>query len=252
MATANEIAAIDRVFKKRVDAIQNYQAQGRTAMAECVIGTGRELAAVKEEIPHGEFMPWIERNFQWSHDTANNYMRAFERFGKFRNVSLFDASAMYLLAKCEPAVQEAKRLTDQGFVVSHEKAKELIAKSAKPARGNTKARVSPGAQPAPASAASFKCPNCGGTEADEDGDCAGCHEPVGTRSGREPGDDTEAIEADKKSRSSSGKERFTRKDAQQAAKALQLLTGMADKLGLQKQWRPYLERMLSDVKAAGK
>jgi hypothetical protein len=45
----------------------------------CIIEIGRELLAAKDEIPHGEWLQWLEREFAWSNKTAEKYMQAIPR-----------------------------------------------------------------------------------------------------------------------------------------------------------------------------
>ena len=52
---------------------------------------------------HGEWLPWLKDNFGWSQQTASNYVRAYQAFGKLPNVGSLDglsieASALYLLS----------------------------------------------------------------------------------------------------------------------------------------------------------
>lgn len=48
---------------------------------EDIIEIGRELAAVKAELPHGKFLPWIASEFEMDQKTAFNFMSVYERFG---------------------------------------------------------------------------------------------------------------------------------------------------------------------------
>ncbi len=56
-----------------------------------VIEIGRELIAAKKEIGHGGWTEWLQKEFEWSQDTATNYMKVAVRFGEansetFRNL----------------------------------------------------------------------------------------------------------------------------------------------------------------------
>ena len=54
---------------------------------------------MKERLGHGSFTPWIEAELQWSIRTAQNYMRAAERFGsQAQLVSHLPLSTVYRLA----------------------------------------------------------------------------------------------------------------------------------------------------------
>jgi NADH dehydrogenase/NADH:ubiquinone oxidoreductase subunit G len=66
---------------------------------EDIIEIGRELTAVKAELPHGQFLPWIEREFEMSHVTATQFMNVAERFGgQILNNLTFKPTVLYALA----------------------------------------------------------------------------------------------------------------------------------------------------------
>lgn len=65
---------------------------------EDIIEIGRELTAVKDELPHGHFLPWIAAEFEMSEDTATNFMNVCSRFGQIPKFSEFKPSVLYLLA----------------------------------------------------------------------------------------------------------------------------------------------------------
>src|SRR4051812_9120347 len=46
------------------------------------IKIGQELLAVKEALPHGQFLPWLRAEFGWAERTARNFMAVAEQFGK--------------------------------------------------------------------------------------------------------------------------------------------------------------------------
>ena len=60
------------------------------SMLNNIIEIGRRMAEVKEMLPHGEFMGWVEENTGYSQSTANNFMRLFAEYGD-RQGSLFGA-----------------------------------------------------------------------------------------------------------------------------------------------------------------
>jgi len=45
-----------------------------------IFAMGKILAEVKEALPHGNFIPWVEGNCPFPRSTASNYMRVFERY----------------------------------------------------------------------------------------------------------------------------------------------------------------------------
>src|ERR1700730_4793538 len=63
-----------------------------------VIEIGQRLVD-KALAGHGNWLPWLEREFGWTDDTALNYMRVYEKFKNrnFRDLDL-PVSSLYLLA----------------------------------------------------------------------------------------------------------------------------------------------------------
>jgi Protein of unknown function (DUF3102) len=74
------------------------RALGKRVVAD-VIEIGRRLTDAKRICGHGNWLPWLEREFGWTDDTALNFMRAHE-LSKSRNFRDLDlpVSALYLLA----------------------------------------------------------------------------------------------------------------------------------------------------------
>ena len=91
---------------------------------ESIFEIGQRLITVKERLGHGRFGSWLETEFEWSQDTASNFINVAKKFGNLPNVSEFDmaASALYLLAA--PSTPEAAR--DEAF--ARAKAGESITK----------------------------------------------------------------------------------------------------------------------------
>jgi hypothetical protein len=48
---------------------------------------GAALAEVKARLKHGEWLPWLRQNFNGSEDTAQNYMRLYDRQGELPNTN---------------------------------------------------------------------------------------------------------------------------------------------------------------------
>lgn len=63
------------------DEIKYYWLKGQAAVLDCVIEIGRRLVEAKGIIPHGQFSAWVKENFEFSHSSANTYMRIFEEYG---------------------------------------------------------------------------------------------------------------------------------------------------------------------------
>ncbi len=67
---------------------------------EDIIEIGRELTAVKKNLGHRKFQPWIETEFGMTQRTAQRFMSVHEKFGKSDTVShlKITPAALYLLA----------------------------------------------------------------------------------------------------------------------------------------------------------
>jgi hypothetical protein len=65
------------------------RALGKRVIAD-VIEIGRRLSESKQLCGHGNWLPWLEREFGWTDDTALNYMRCADlaESRNFRDLSL--------------------------------------------------------------------------------------------------------------------------------------------------------------------
>jgi hypothetical protein len=71
----------------------------RYRIATDVVSIGRILIEAKERLPHGAFLPWLERLFRWTERTAQNFMSVAERIGeKAKYVSHLPLTTVYRLA----------------------------------------------------------------------------------------------------------------------------------------------------------
>lgn len=61
--------------------IKYYWRKGQAAVLECVIEIGRRLCEAKGMIGHGGWGKWIEDNFEFSHSSANSFMKLYEEYG---------------------------------------------------------------------------------------------------------------------------------------------------------------------------
>lgn len=83
---------------------------------EDIIEIGRELTAIKAELPHGQFLPWIAAEFEMTPWTANQFMNAADRFGdKNEIITYFKPTILYALSApstpesvIEKAVEQAE------------------------------------------------------------------------------------------------------------------------------------------------
>jgi uncharacterized protein YukE len=73
---------------------------------EDIIEIGRELTAVKAELPHWQSLPWIAAEFEMTKDTAQNFMSVFDRFGKNGNFPFLNLKPSILYALSAPSTPE--------------------------------------------------------------------------------------------------------------------------------------------------
>lgn len=61
--------------------IKYYWRKGQAAALECMIEVGRRLCEAKGMIGHGGWGKWVENNFEFSHSSANSFMKLYEEYG---------------------------------------------------------------------------------------------------------------------------------------------------------------------------
>ncbi len=61
--------------------IRMYVSAGRAITMLCGIEIGRRLVEVKDMLDHGEWLPWLERETEFSERHAQNYMKVFREYG---------------------------------------------------------------------------------------------------------------------------------------------------------------------------
>jgi len=67
--------------------------------AENILAIGLILQAVKERLPHGQFLPWLQTEFAISRMTANHFMQVAEKFAdKCTTLLHLPATILYELA----------------------------------------------------------------------------------------------------------------------------------------------------------
>jgi hypothetical protein len=100
--------------------------------AEDIVEIGRELTDVKERLPHGQFLPWIEAEFQMSDQSARRFMQAFDRFGKSNIMLNFNPTVLYQLAAPstpDEVVEKATEKAEAGDKVTVEDVKRWKAEA---------------------------------------------------------------------------------------------------------------------------
>lgn len=61
--------------------IRTYVDAGRRVTTLCAIEIGRRLVEAKELLSHGEWLPWLKRETEFSERSAQNYMKIFNEYG---------------------------------------------------------------------------------------------------------------------------------------------------------------------------
>jgi Protein of unknown function (DUF3102) len=118
------------------------KALGRRVAAD-IVEIGRRLTEAKGIAGHGNWLPWLKREFGWTDDTALNFTRVYEmsKSRNFRDLNI-GVSSLYLLAA--PSTPQAARnevvaRAEAGETLSHKTVKATVAKhrsrpSPRPAR----------------------------------------------------------------------------------------------------------------------
>lgn len=93
--TAGEELAEVRSIEVITEEILFYKRQAGGAMIEI----GRRLSEAKEQLPHGEWLPWLREKVDFSERSAQNFMRLAKEYGKSAEIADLGASkALALLA----------------------------------------------------------------------------------------------------------------------------------------------------------
>lgn len=66
--------------------------------ADDIIAIGQDLIEVKQNLEHGQFIDWLEAEFEMNLRTAQRFMQVADRFGESDNMSYLPASVLYELA----------------------------------------------------------------------------------------------------------------------------------------------------------
>src|SRR5947209_14228164 len=105
---------------------------------EDISEVGSDLLAVKEALPHGQFLPWLKAEFGWSERTAQNFMSVAEQFksAKIADLPIQPSAAYFLAAPSVP--DEARKLAIEqaqaGEEITFAAAKRIVAEARKKRR----------------------------------------------------------------------------------------------------------------------
>ncbi len=97
--------------------------------AQDVVSIGCYLEEVKDRLGHGYFGKWLEAEFDWTQQTANNFMRVAAKFKNFLNIDGFGPSALYLLSAPstpDDAFEDAIERAENGERITYSTAKDIV------------------------------------------------------------------------------------------------------------------------------
>jgi Protein of unknown function (DUF3102) len=113
-----------------------------------VIEIGRLLVESKELVGHGDWLPWLSREFQWSDTTAERFMRVHKLSLKNGNLPNLDIplSGLYLLAA--PSTPEVAKLevtsrAEAGEPITLNTVKEIVGRAKQDDRRGARAETEP-------------------------------------------------------------------------------------------------------------
>jgi hypothetical protein len=105
---------------------------------EDIIEVGNDLLAVKESLPHGQFLPWLKAEFGWGERSAQNFMNVAEQFKSAKIADLpIQPSAAYFLAAPSIPVEARERAVEKaeaGEEITFATAREIVAETRKKKR----------------------------------------------------------------------------------------------------------------------
>lgn len=132
----DSLDSTDAVFvQQQTGAIQSLMKRS----AQDIVDIGQRLTEVKKRLGHGRFGAWLEAEFDWSQDTATNFMRVAQRFGDNPKISEFAPSALYLLAAPSTprrAKEEALSRAEAGESISYKAARDIKQKYTPPKKAS--------------------------------------------------------------------------------------------------------------------
>ena len=101
--------------------------------AENIINIGQKLTEVKEQLGHGNFQDWLRSEFEWSEQTARQFMQVYRWSRTIENknfvFSQLATSALYLLAAPSTpsqAREEVLDLVSEGEKISYSRVKNIV------------------------------------------------------------------------------------------------------------------------------
>ena len=122
---AENMVVEEVTLEVRAERIRRLQADVQRGIIEI----GFELIAAKKEVGHGGWADWLQKEFEWTQRTANNFMRVAERFGKMENIFQFKPSILQTMLLLPEGNEEAfiEAQTQAGSPVENQSARQVQA-----------------------------------------------------------------------------------------------------------------------------
>ncbi|HEY7155624.1 MAG TPA: DUF3102 domain-containing protein [Gemmataceae bacterium] len=128
------------MFTNMLPVYQKPQRPSLSALrpVEDIIEVGNDLLAVKETLPHGQFLPWLKAEFGWSERSVQNFMSVAEQFksAKIADLPIQPIAAYLLAAPSVPdeAREKAVEKAEAGEEITFATAREIVAEAKKKKR----------------------------------------------------------------------------------------------------------------------
>jgi hypothetical protein len=108
---------------------------GKRTVAD-IIEIGRRLTECKDIVGHGNWLPWLEREFDWSDSTALNFMRVYELGKSVTAADLdFPLRSLYLLGQPSTPVEVRNEIiasAKAGKRIKHSEVVETVRTAKRP------------------------------------------------------------------------------------------------------------------------
>lgn len=111
----NDMAPLPaRTLSQIADRVRGRYARAQRDYHEIANDIGRELLAAKSLLPHGDFLRWLSHEFDFSVQTAHNFMNYADAFpGQISNVRNLPISTAYQIAKPTTPASVRERVLKQ-------------------------------------------------------------------------------------------------------------------------------------------
>jgi len=97
--------------------------------AEDIVNIGTDLLAVKERLPYGQFLDWLDAEFDMSERSAYNLMSVADKFATAASLERVAPTALYLLAASSTPAEaraEALELAEAGEKITRQIARAIV------------------------------------------------------------------------------------------------------------------------------